>query len=72
MVLIFAVIGVVFAIKKMQKKNIYIIVWIVTMFLLSEAYWFGINVISYRVLIYLLIPLSILGGFGVKPNLLQT
>ena len=36
------------------------------MILLSKAYWFGINVISYRVLVYLLIPLSILGGFGLS------
>lgn len=66
MVLIFAVSGLFFAIKEMQKKNIYIIVWIITMILLSEAYWFGISVISYRILIYLLIPLSIIGGLGLS------
>lgn len=68
LVLIFATLGVVFAIKKIQKKNIYIIVWILSMFFLSKAYWVGINVISYRVLIYLLIPLSILGGFGLSQS----
>ena len=36
------------------------------MFFLSNAYWFGVNVITYRVLIYLLLPLSILGGFGLN------
>ncbi len=66
MVLLFAVVGAVFVFKKMQKKHIFIFTWILTMFLLSKAYWFGINVISYRVLIYLLIPLSIFGGFGLS------
>lgn len=65
-VLIFAVIGGFFALKKMQKKHMFIFMWILTMFLLSKAYWFDINVITYRVLIYLLIPLSILGGFGIS------
>lgn len=66
MVLIFTVIGAAFAIKKRHEKNLYIVTWILIMILLSKAYWFGINVISYRVLIYLLIPLSILGGFGLS------
>ncbi len=64
--LVFAVTGAVFAFKKMHKKHMYIFIWILAMFLLSNVYWFGINVISYRVLIYLLIPISILGGFGLS------
>ena len=68
LVLAFAAIGGVFVIKKMQKKNIYIIIWILIMFFLSKSYWIGINVISYRVLIYLLIPISILGGFGLSQS----
>lgn len=68
LIIVFAALGGVFAIKKMQKKNIYIIIWILTMFFLSKAYWIGINVISYRVLVYLLIPLSILGGFGLSQS----
>lgn len=71
LVLIFSLIGGMSILKKIQKKNIkrkdlIILVWIVTMILLSNAYLFGINVISYRVLIYLLIPLSILGGHGLS------
>ncbi len=66
LVLIFAVIGCIFAFKKIQKKHFFILVWILAMFLLSNAYWFDINVISYRVLIYLLIPLTIIGGFGLS------
>lgn len=71
LVLIFSLLGGMSILKKIQKKNskrkdLIILVWIFTMFLLSNAYWFGINVISYRVLIYLLIPLSILGGYGLS------
>ena len=66
LVLIFAIIGCVAALKKMERKHIFIFTWILAMFLLSNAYWFGINVVTYRVLIYLLIPLSILGGFGLS------
>ncbi len=66
LVLIFAAIGGIMAIKKRDRKALYILTWIIAMFLLSKAYWFGINVISYRVLIYILIPLSILGGFGLS------
>jgi len=64
LVLIFAIVGCGVALKKHRRKDQVIIVWIIAMILLSNAYWFGINVISYRVIIYLLIPLSILGGLG--------
>lgn len=66
LVLTFSVIGAITAIKRHQRKDNVILVWIIAMILLSNAYWFGVNVISYRVLIYLLIPLSILGGYGIS------
>jgi asparagine N-glycosylation enzyme membrane subunit Stt3 len=66
LVIIFAIVGGLFALKKIEKAHIFILVWILTMFLLSKSYWFGINIITYRILIYLIIPLSILGGFGVS------
>ena len=66
LILIFATAGVFFALKKIHRKHMYIFIWILSMFLLSYAYVFGINVITYRVLIYLLMPLSILGGFGLS------
>ena len=66
LVILFAVIGGIFALKKMERKHTFIFIWILVMFLLSNAYWFGINTVTYRVLIYLLIPLSILGGFGLS------
>ncbi|MGE0064566.1 MAG: hypothetical protein AB7S37_02330 [Methanobacteriales archaeon] len=49
-----------------KLKDLFIISWILSMFILSKAYYFGINVISYRVLIYILLPLSILAGSGLE------
>ena len=66
LVLISAAVGTFFALKKIQEKHMFIFAWVLTIFLLSESYWFGINQITFRVLIYLLMPLAILGGFGLS------
>lgn len=66
LVLIFAITGIIFSLKKLKRKDLFILTWILLMFLISIAYWFGINVISYRLLVYLLLPLSIMGGFGLS------
>jgi hypothetical protein len=65
-VIFFGAIGSAYALKNRDKKDIFVIVWLLSMILLSVAYLVGINVISYRVLIYILLPLSILGSLGVK------
>ena len=64
--LIFAVIGGVVALKKRRDQDIIIFTWIITTFLISKAYWFGFNVLSIRLLVYLLLPFSILGGLGLS------
>lgn len=64
--LLFAFIGAVSLLKKRRDRDIIIFTWIGTIFLISKAYWFGVNVYTMRVLVYLLIPLSILGGFGLS------
>ncbi|WJI09802.1 hypothetical protein FGU46_06695 [Methanobacterium sp. CWC-01] len=61
---VFGLLGLIRALKQPRKKDLFIIVWIVAMLLLSVSYLIGINVISYRVMIYILIPLSILAGLG--------
>ncbi|MDD1763506.1 MAG: hypothetical protein LUQ70_02195 [Methanobacteriaceae archaeon] len=63
---VFGFLGLIVALQQRRKKDILIIAWIVTMLILSISYLIGINVISYRVVIYILIPLSILAGLGVK------
>jgi hypothetical protein len=65
LVIIFSVIGGSVALKKHRRKDLLMLVWVIAMILLSNSYWFGISVISYRVIIYLLIPLSMLGGLGI-------
>jgi len=63
---VFSLIGAFFAIKLRRRKDAYIFTWIIAMIILSKAYYFGVNVLSSRVLIYIVIPLSILGGFAVS------
>lgn len=63
---VFSFLGGIFAFMTRRKRDIYILTWIFIMFLLSTAYLFGINVISARLLIYIAIPLSILGGYGIS------
>jgi 4-amino-4-deoxy-L-arabinose transferase-like glycosyltransferase len=63
---IFALIGAVFALKRRQKKDIFIFTWIILVFLLINANLLGVNILSFRLLTYILIPVSILGGFGLS------
>jgi hypothetical protein len=64
--LIFSFIGVISAIIRRQKKDIYLLTWITMIILLIYTHQFDANIngYSYRLLVYLLIPVSILGGFG--------
>ena len=65
-VLIFVIVGSVVALKRRSCKDLFIIVWIIVIFLMSKSYWFGVNVYTLRLLIHLLIPLSIIGGMGLS------
>jgi hypothetical protein len=64
--LIFGLIGTITAIIRRQKKDIFLLTWITMIILLIYTHQFdaNINVLSPRLLVYLLIPVSILGGFG--------
>ncbi len=64
--LIFGLTGAIAAILSRRKKDIIMLTWIIVVILLINAHLFGINVYSYRLLTYLLIPVSILGGFGLS------
>ncbi|MBM4240304.1 MAG: hypothetical protein FJ150_01270 [Euryarchaeota archaeon] len=66
LLLTFATIGGIFSLKRRLNKDLLVILWVLSMLLLSQAQWFGLNVISYRMLVYILLPLSILGGFGLS------
>ncbi len=62
--LIFGLIGVIAAFMRRQEKDILMLTWVFVIILLINAHFFGVNVLSSRFLVYLLIPVSILGGFG--------
>lgn len=64
--LIFAIIGAGSSLKKRQDQDIIIFTWIITVFLISKSYWFGVNVYTIRLLVYILLPLSILAGYGLS------
>lgn len=64
--LLFAVFGGILALKKRRNEDVLVLVWILVVFLTSKAYWFGVNVLSIRLLVHLLIPFSILGGLGLS------
>jgi asparagine N-glycosylation enzyme membrane subunit Stt3 len=65
-VLIFAIIGAFLAFKRRKNKDLFVIIWILVIFIMSKSYWFGVNVYTLRLLIHLLLPLSILGGMGLS------
>ena len=65
-VVIFAIVGAFVALKRRENRDLFIIIWILVVFIMSKSYWFGINVYTIRLLIHLLLPLSILGGIGLS------
>lgn len=65
-VIIFMIIGSIVAVKRRETKDIFLIVWVVVIFIMSKSYLFGVNVYTIRLLIHLLLPLSILGGMGLS------
>lgn len=62
--LIFGFIGAAAALIRRRKIDTYLLTWTVVIILLINAHLFGVNVESFRLLVYLLIPVSILAGFG--------
>ncbi len=63
---IFSLVGLIWALKVRRMKDVYVILWFLVLVITSFAYIIGINVISYRLLIYIAIPLAILAGLGVS------
>ncbi|WP_323737285.1 hypothetical protein PXD04_04900 [Methanosphaera sp. ISO3-F5] len=67
--LIFAIIGLYFSFKK--KEFYFVSLWALVAFLFTNLHWFGIPVYTFRLLLYLIIPMVILGGYGLS-NLLDS
>lgn len=62
--LTFGIVGIYYSIK--NREHYFIAVWALLSFIISNLHWFGIPVYTYRLLIYLIIPAVIIGGYGVS------
>lgn len=62
--LIFGVIGLFYSFK--YREMLFVSAWALVAFIISNLHWFGIPVYTYRMLIYVLIPAVIIGGYGIS------
>ncbi|MCD7781837.1 MAG: hypothetical protein LUG89_03965 [Methanosphaera sp.] len=60
--IIFGLIGFYYSAKK--KEMLFISCWTILAFILSNLHWFGIPVHTYRMLIYVIMPGVLIGGYG--------
>jgi len=60
--LVLAIIGLYFSFKNSDKRLI--VWWALFSFIVSNMHWFGIPVYTYRLLVYFVIPLVMLAGYG--------
>lgn len=60
--LIFGIMGLYYSIK--NKKHLFICIWALVAFVITNLHWIGIPVYTYRLLIYFVVPASILGGYA--------
>lgn len=60
--LVFGVIGLLYSFK--YREMLFVSAWTLSAFIISNLHWFGIPVYTYRMLIYVLIPAVIIGGYG--------
>lgn len=62
--LIFSIVGLYFSFKK--KEFLFVSLWALIAFLITNLHWFGIPVYTFRLLLYLLVPMVILGGYAIS------
>lgn len=67
--LIFAVLGLYYSFKK--REFYFVTLWALVAFLFTNLHWFGIPVYTFRLLLYLIVPMVILGGYALS-NLMDT
>lgn len=61
--LICGIIGLYFSFK--NKEVLFVSAWALIAFIFSNLHWIGIPVYTFRMLVYLIIPVVILGGYGI-------
>lgn len=64
-----ATIGALFLLKKGENKGIFVLVWSLSILLLSRAYFIGIDLIPVRVLEVASYPIIIMAGYGLAVTL---
>lgn len=62
-VLVCGIVGLYYSFK--DRRLLFVSMWTLVAFVLSNLHWFGIPVYTYRMLIYVLMPAVIVGGYGV-------
>ena len=62
--LVFAGIGLYYSFK--NKECLFVTAWALVAFFFTNAHWFGVPVYTFRMLIYLMVPLVILGGYALS------
>lgn len=62
--LIAGAMGVYYSIK--NREGLFVLSWAIVAFLFTNAHWFGIPVYTFRMLIYLMVPLVMLGGYALS------
>jgi len=61
--LLFAIVGLFYSIK--NREFLFVTLWALIAFVISNLHWFGIPVYTFRMLIYLIIPMVMLGAYGI-------
>jgi len=67
--LIFGIVGLYYSFKK--REFYFVSFWALVAFLFTNLHWFGVPVYTFRLLLYLIVPLVILGGYALS-NLADT
>lgn len=67
--LIFGIVGFIYSIK--NREHVFIAVWALLAFVISNLHWIGVPVYTYRMLIYFVVPTVLLGGYAFS-QLLET
>ena len=61
--LIFGIIGLIYSFK--NRELLFVSAWTLIAFVFSNLHWFGIPVYTFRMLLYVIMPGVIIGGYGV-------
>lgn len=67
--LISGIIGIIYSLK--NRNHYFIALWTLAAFIVSNLHWIGIPVYTYRLLIYVIIPAVIVGGYGLSELIKQ-